>query len=103
MVTTLDRACAPGFGDTESDTAPDPWPAAPDAMAIHGASLRAVQAQPACADTATSMRPPAAATDCCDRSRLKAHAAAACPISTRKPLTTTAPRRSLTTGLPAAV
>ena len=103
MVTTLDRASAAGFADTESATAPDPWPAAPAAMAIHGASLRAVQAQPAWAETVTSMRPPAAGTDCCDRSRLKAHAAAACPISTRKPLTTTAPRRSLTTGLPAAV
>ena len=103
MVTTLDRVWAVAFADTESDTAPDPWPAAPDAMTIHGASLRAVQAQPACADTETSTRPPPAPIDCCDRSRLKPHAAAACPISTRTPLTTTAPRRSLTTGLPAAV
>ena len=103
MVTTLDRACATGFADTESDTDPEPWPAAPEVMEIQGASVRAVQAQPACADTETSMRPPVAGTDCCDRSRPKAHAAAACPISTRNPLTTTAPRRSLTTGLPAAV
>ena len=103
MVTTLDRTCAAGFADTESDTMPEPWPAAPAAMEIHGASLRDVQAQPPWADTETSMRPPVAGTDCCDPSRLKAHAAAACPISTRNPLTTTAPRRSLTTGLPAAV
>src|SRR3954468_3080407 len=95
MVTTLDRACAVPFGEIDSETAPDPWPDAPDEMAIHGASLRAVQAQPPCAVTATSMRPPPAPTDCCVRSRVNAHAAAACPISTRTPLTTTAPRRSL--------
>ena len=103
MVTTPDRACAAAFGEIDSETAPDPWPAAPDEMAIHDASVRAVQAQAACAVTATSMRPPPAPIDCCDRSRLNAHAAAACPISTRTPLTTTAPRRSLTAGLPAAV
>ncbi len=103
MVTTLDRDTAVAFGETASVTPPEPWPVAPAAIEIHGASLRAVQAQPPCADTATSMRPPAAPIDCCDRSRLKPHVAAACPISTRTPLTTIAPRRSLTTGLPAAV
>jgi len=82
MVTTLDRGWTAMLADTESDTAPAPWPLAPEPIVIHGASLRAVHAQPACADTVTVMPPPAAATDCCDRSRLKVQAAAAWPIST---------------------
>ena len=47
MVTTLERACAMGFADTVSETVPGPWPAAPAVMEIHGASVRADQAQPA--------------------------------------------------------
>jgi hypothetical protein len=76
-VSVAPRASAPGFGATVIDTTPAPFPAAPEAIVIHGTSLRAVQAQPACAATETSWRPPAAGTVAVDRSRRNWHAAAA--------------------------
>jgi hypothetical protein len=91
------------LGATEIVTAPPPRPEPPAAIAIHGASLRADHSQPGCAETTLSKRPPAAGTVSRVRLNVNWQVAAACPISTLNPFTTTAPRRSVTTVLPAAV
>lgn len=76
---------------TANVTAPEPVPDAPEAMATHDASARAVQAQDACAVTLIRALPPAAPKVCSVEDTSNRHGAASWRICARTPLTSTFP------------
>lgn len=94
---------SPAFAATEIVTVLDPVPLPPDVMATHGASARAVHAQPAIVVTAIRAVPPAAPKLWSPADNSNRQGAASCRICARAPLTTTSPWRALAVGFAATV